>query len=97
MLDGNLLQNQFSRTGDGMTLREIAWADLVARLKAARELRGEFVHAPGNDGGGFDKFAKLALQAENEGKRPVNRNALGASKVNDALADQTVVNTAERD
>lgn len=97
MLDGNILQKQFSGTGDGMALREIAWADLVARLMAARELRGEFVHTSGQDGGGFDQFAKLALQAGNEGKHTVNRNALGASKVDDALADASVMNAAERD
>ena len=90
MFEGKTLQHQFAETGDGLALREIAWADLVARLAVAKELRSEFDRTAGIAGGGFSQFAKLAARAEDKGKRAVNRNALGAGKSDAAKAQMHV-------
>jgi hypothetical protein len=96
MFEGKALHDQFAETGDGLALRELAWADLVARLAAARDLRRELDRAVGMPGGGFGQFTKLAWEAQDEGKRLVNRNALGAGKVDEAKACATATNAAEQ-
>ncbi len=97
MFEGKILHDQFSETGDGLALRELAWADLVARLAAARDLRGELDGVAGEAGGGFEHYAKLACTAQGKGKRAVNRNALGHGKDDGAKEQETATNAANRD
>ena len=84
MFEGSILRDHVAETGDGLALRELAWADLVARLAATRELRGALARAQFPDGGGFDRFAQVRQSAAFEGKRRVNRNALADGKIDPA-------------
>ena len=95
MFEGKALQRQFAETDDGLALRELDWNDLVARIAAARDLRGELDRLVGAPGGGFDQFANLASAAQYKGKRHVNCNALGAGKVDKAKAQETAMSAAD--
>ena len=71
--------------GDGVALREIQWAELIARLAASREIRGAMPHPVAANGG--SSFGALAGAPSNAprvvaepGKRDVNPDALGNGK-----------------
>jgi len=98
MYEGSILKDHLAETGDGLALRELAWSDLVARLAATRDLRGEVLRGPCLAGGGFDHFAQLRREAGFEGKRGVNRNALVDGKIDAAEGnDETAADAAEYD
>lgn len=98
MYEGSILKDHLAETGDGLVLRELAWSDLLARLAATRDLRGEFSRVLSGPGGGFDHFAQLRREAGFEGKRGVNRNALADSKIDTAKGnDETAADAAECD
>jgi len=90
MYEGSILNDYMAETGDGLALRELAWNDLVARLAATRELRGEFARMPAALGGGFDHFAQLRREAGFEGKQGVNHNALVGGKIETAKGKKVV-------
>ena len=98
MYEGSILKDYLAETGDGLALRELAWNDLVARLAASRDLRGEFPGVPFVAGGGFEGFAQLRQEAGFEGKRGVNRNALVDGKIDKARGnDEAATDAAECD
>ena len=94
MFEGNILSGHRAETGDGLALRELAWADLVARLAATREIRVEFERVLEGPQGGFRQFPKVRQCAEGKGKRVVNRNALSDGKYGEALDDETTATGA---
>ena len=97
MLERNILRDHLAETGDGLALRELGWSELVARLKASSECRSERGQVLGNAGGGFDQFPKLTAEALYEGKRPVNRTALGHGKIVEANGAETAIHVASGD
>jgi len=65
---------------DGDALRELTWADLVARLSATRCCRGEMVSEdPGHDAS-FDASNARRIAAHHSGKPPVNLDDLTDGK-----------------
>ncbi|HYD25072.1 MAG TPA: hypothetical protein VEB68_09750 [Croceibacterium sp.] len=56
---------------EGEALRELTWADLVARLSASRGVRGPFVEAPEGGEASFDAVCASRM-AHHNGKHPVN-------------------------
>ena len=56
---------------DGDSLRPLSWSDLVARLTAARELRGEGASSEGSEGS-FDASSARLIAAHHNGKQLVN-------------------------
>ena len=98
MFEGSILGRHQAETGDGLALRELAWAELVARLAATREIRAEFERMPEGPLGGFRQFSKLRECAEGKGKRGVNRNALSDGKLDGAIEhDAAAISAAEDD
>jgi len=79
-----------------LPLRELAWADLVARLAAVRDLRGELGAMPLAVGGGFSEVANLRKSADCEGKRVVNHSALIHGKADGALGGIDTATSAEQ-
>jgi len=53
-------------------LRELTWADLVARLSASRCLKGEFVPTEGEVEASFDASCARRMAAHHHGGSPVN-------------------------
>lgn len=94
MFEGSILRDHLAETGDGLALRELAWADLVARLAATREIRGALAQANFSDGGSFDRFARVRQGAAFEGKRHVNRNALADGKTDAANGTEQAADDA---
>lgn len=94
MFEGSILSGQLAETGDGLALRELAWADLVARLAATREVRAEFERMPAGPLGGFRQFSKVRENSESKGKRGVNRNALSDGKSDEAIEDAVIAKSA---
>ena len=92
MFEGTIASGHLAETGDGLALRELAWADLVARLAATREVRAEFERMPHGPLGGFRQFSKVRQSAEGKGKRAVNRNALSDGKFDEAIDDTVTAN-----
>ena len=98
MFERSILRDHLAETGDGLALRELAWADLVARLAATRELRGALARSQFLDGGGFELFAQVRQSAAYEGKRRVNRNALADGKIDGAKGtEQTADHAGQSD
>ena len=94
MFEGNILGRHQAETGDGLALRELAWADLVARLAATREIRAEIERIPEGPLGGFRQFPNVRKSAEGKGKRGVNRNALSDGKLDSAVENEAVATDA---
>lgn len=57
-----------------------AWTDLVAKLAAARDLRGVLARAGGDEGSSFAPRAARALALRELGKGSVNPDALADGK-----------------
>ena len=57
---------------DGDSLRPLSWSDLVARLTAARELRGEGGASSEGSEGSFDASSARLIAAHHNGKQLVN-------------------------
>lgn len=53
-------------------LRELTWADLVARLSASRCLKGEFVPTEGEGEASFDASCARRIAAHHQGDSPIN-------------------------
>ena len=67
--------------GEGTALREIQWAELVARLAASREIRGAMAHpVAANRSSSFGALAGAPAVVVEPGKRDVNPDALGNGK-----------------
>lgn len=96
MFEKDILRGHLAETGDGLPLRQIAWSDLVARLAAVRDLRDEMERIESASGGDFGQFSQLRCQANDEGKRPVNHNALSDGKSDGATGDEKAVIDAAR-
>lgn len=96
MFEGRILQNHLAETLDGLPLRELAWADLVARLAAVRELRGELDQVSLAVGGGFSEFANIRKSADSKGKRDVNHSALARGKSDGASGGIDSAENAEQ-
>jgi hypothetical protein len=57
---------------EGEALRELTWADLVARLSASRCLKGEFAPGDGDGEASFDASCARRIAAHHHGESPVN-------------------------
>jgi len=73
---------------EGEALRELTWADLVARLSASRGVRGTV--EPADEGGeaSFDALSARRLAAHHNGKWPVNPDDLADGKAPQRTAAQ---------
>ena len=58
--------------GEDDRLRPLSWSDLVARLSAVRELRGEAGPSDEASEGSFDAGSARLIAAHHNGKQPVN-------------------------
>ena len=80
----------FGEPQDGESLRPLSWSDLVARLAAARDLRGSLGDdAPPADGS-FDAGCARRIAAQHNGKHSVNLDDLGNGKTHAAIPGPAV-------
>ena len=75
---------------DGETLRPLDWGDLVARLSAARELRGSFAGRAAGSDASFDAGSARCVAALHNGKHAVNLEDSSYGKGPQGIADQAV-------
>ncbi len=78
MFEGNLTDNGFTKPEEGAALQPLEWPVLVARLAAARDLRGVYARRKMTGGGNFANFST---------EQSVNLNETGSRVNPDALAD----------
>ena len=101
MFERNILRDHFAELspdgGEPSTLRALGWGELVARLKAASDCRAELDAIAPITGGRFDQYPKLAERAQRDGKRAVNRNALGHGKISQAHGGEAAIAAASGD
>lgn len=76
MFEGHINRANFGEPRESEVLRQFRWTDLVARLAATRDLREELERQGEGD---FHAFA-TARRREEEGKPPVNHDALSDGK-----------------
>ena len=79
---------------DGDALRLLSWADLVARLSAARELRASFAGRPAGSDASFDAGSARRIAAHHNGKHGVNLEDSSYGKGPDGIADPAVQGAA---
>ena len=79
---------------DGETLRLLSWGDLVARLSAARELRGSLQGAWGEGDASFDASSARCIAAHHNGKHAVNLEDSSYRKGPRGNAEQAVLGAA---
>lgn len=72
MFEGHINHKAFGDERESDVLRKFRWTDLVARLAATRELRQEL----SKDHGGFEAFAEVRRECEEDGKRAGNHTGL---------------------
>ena len=60
------------RAPDGDALRPLSWSELVARLSAARDLRGSFEPRESDGEGSFDAGCARRIAAHHNGNPAVN-------------------------
>jgi hypothetical protein len=73
-------------SADGDRLRPLSWTDLVARLTAARELRGEGGASSEASEGSFDASSARLIAAHHNGKQLVNLDDSSNGKGSEATA-----------
>ena len=92
MLESPLLPSGAADTAGGDLLRIPAWAELSARLAAARDLRGVLATAPVRAAGSFTRFVALDPAPVNEARGSVNLTGLA-----DVKCDQGKVPASQGD
>ena len=98
MFEGNFSQTGCDRAGNGTGLRPISWAELSARLAAARDLRDVLRPAAAASGSAsFASGAAAQFAAQGEGIRNVNPDALGAGKTPRGIAGSPAEDSAGGD
>jgi len=75
---------------EGKSLRPLSWADLVARLAAARDLRGAYDGAGEAADASFDAGSARRIAAHHNGKHSVNLDDLSNGKGRDGMANAAV-------
>jgi hypothetical protein len=75
---------------DGETLRSLSWADLVARLSAARELRASYAGRAAGSEASFDAGSARRIAAHHNGKHGVNLEDSSYRKGPHGMADPAV-------
>src|SRR5687767_7906454 len=73
---------------DAECLRSLSWADLVARLSAARELRAALRPGNGGSDASFDAGSARRIAAHSNGKQPVNLDTSSNGKVGERTANR---------
>lgn len=78
----------FHESWEGDALRELTWADLVARLSASRALRGAFGKTDEDDWeASFDASSAQWIAAHHYGETSVNLDASECSNQNHRIAN----------
>jgi len=80
-----------SEGGEGEFLRELTWADLVARLQLSR---GRIGQAPDDVEASFDSGNAGRIVADLNGKRPVNLEDSGIGKVGQGTPGDGIIKGA---
>lgn len=84
MYEANLSSITAAQADDSGAMRAFEWDELVAKLAAARDLRGLFAAARGDSPGSFAAGAAhafaIAEKTSSPNKGSVNPDALGAGK-----------------
>lgn len=98
MFEGHINHKAFGDERESDVLRKFRWTDLVARLAATRELRQEL----SKDHGGFEAFADVRRECEEDGKRPGNHTVSsngngGALNVNNVKSAAIGAERADRE
>jgi len=75
---------------DGEALRLLSWADLVARLSAARELRASFAGRAAGSDASFDAGSARRIAAHHNGKHGVNLEDSSYRKAPQGIAGEAV-------
>ena len=75
---------------DGEALRLLSWADLVARLSAARELRASFAGRAAGSDASFDASSARRIAAHHNGKHGVNLEDSSYRKGPQGIAGEAV-------
>ena len=78
----------------GESLRPLSWGDLVARLSAAREVRGSIQGAWGEGDASFDASSARCIAAHHNGKHAVNLEDSSYRKGPQGKAEQAVLGAA---
>ncbi|MDN3646972.1 hypothetical protein QWY75_12230 [Pontixanthobacter aestiaquae] len=78
MFEGNLTDTGFTKAAESPVLQPLEWPVLVARLAAARDLRGVFARRKMSGGGNFASFST---------EQSANLNEIGFGINPDTLAD----------
>ena len=79
---------------DGDALRLLSWADLVARLSAAREVRASFGGGAAGSDASFDADSARRIAAHHNGKHAVNLEDSSYRKGPEGIADRAVKGAA---
>ena len=77
MFEGQIKSIDYAETGESPVLRQLRWTDLMARLAATRDLRGEAIHAESR---AVTSFAGFRRETEANDDRPVNQDVLSQGK-----------------
>ncbi len=85
MYETSNTQAAFDDAMDGAQLRTISWAELVARLSAARDLRSLLVREHASAGGTFTAFAEVRDDMLNSTKPDINPDGLVRRKQLEAI------------
>lgn len=80
MFEANISSLKPASPGEGAELRAFDWAELTARLAAARDLRGVVVRRRNHESASFDRLAASVIAGSPKGKRGINPNGLGHGK-----------------
>lgn len=80
MFETNMSSIHPAAAPEGAELRAFDWAELTARLAAARDLRQVVVHRRGHASASFDQWAAGDIAARSNGKLIVNSSGLGCGK-----------------
>lgn len=94
MFEGHIDRANFGESRESEILRQFRWTDLVARLAATRDLREELSRSPE---GGFDHFAALRREVDDEGKPAVNHDVLSHGKANVVRLSAAAMNAVQGD
>lgn len=85
MFETSNTQAAFDDAMEGAQLRAISWAELVARLSAARDLRSLLVREHAAVGGTFTAFAEVRTDMLNGTQPDINPDGLGRRKELEAI------------
>lgn len=80
MFETNIPSMRPAATPEGAELRAFDWAELTARLAAARDLRQVAARRRDHAGASFDQLVAGGIAAQDNDKRAVNPNALARGK-----------------